>query len=54
MNIISENLLAIGCDQALLTHVQPEDLEHFEIAKVAAVHKDSYIVTNGKNYPPPQ
>jgi ribosome biogenesis GTPase len=48
MNIISENLLAIGCDQALLTHVHPEDLEHFEVAKVAAVHKDSYIVTNGR------
>ncbi len=47
MNIISENLLAIGCDQTLLQNVQPEDLEHFEIAKVVAVHKDSYIVTNG-------
>ncbi len=47
MNTIPENLSAIGCNQTLLNNIPPEDLEHFEIAKVAAVHKDSYIVTNG-------
>jgi ribosome biogenesis GTPase len=49
MNIIPNKLSAIGFDQSFLYNMQPEDLEHFEIAKVAAVHKDSYIITNGEN-----
>lgn len=49
MTIIPEKLSAIGCDQSLLHNVQPESLEQFELARIAAVHKDSYIVTNGEN-----
>jgi len=45
--MIHNTLTEIGFDQSLLHNIQPKDLEHFEIAKVAAVHKDSYIVTNG-------
>ncbi|WP_446012173.1 ribosome small subunit-dependent GTPase A [Candidatus Electrothrix sp.] len=49
MHSIPEKLSAIGFDQSLLHNVPAEDLEHFELAKVAAVHKDSYIVTTGEN-----
>ncbi|MCI5148624.1 MAG: ribosome small subunit-dependent GTPase A, partial [Candidatus Electrothrix sp. MAN1_4] len=37
-----------GFDQSLLHNVPSEDLEHFKVAKVAAVHKDSYTVTDGE------
>ena len=49
MNNIPNKLSEIGFDPSLLESVPPESLEHFEIARVAAVHKDSYIVTDGEN-----
>lgn len=52
MNNIPEKLSAIGCDASLPATVQSESLEQFEIARVAAVHKDSYIVTDGENNVP--
>jgi ribosome biogenesis GTPase len=49
MKNIPNKLSEIGFDASLLESLSPEILEHFEIARVAAVHKDSYIVTDGKN-----
>ncbi len=49
MKNIPEKLLIIGFDTSLLATVPPESLEQFDIARVAAVHKDSYIVTDGEN-----
>ena len=46
---ISEKLSALGFDPSLLENVPPDSLEHFSIAKIAAVHKDSYTVTDGEN-----
>ncbi|MCI5131121.1 MAG: ribosome small subunit-dependent GTPase A [Candidatus Electrothrix sp. EH2] len=49
MNNFPEKLSEIGFDPSLLAGVSPESLEHFDIARVRAVHKDSYIVTDGEN-----
>jgi len=49
MDKISNTLEKIGFEKAYLSHVDPSDLEKFDIARVIAVHKDSYIITNGKN-----
>ncbi|MCI5208084.1 MAG: GTPase RsgA [Candidatus Electrothrix sp. ATG2] len=49
MKNIPDKLSALGLDPSLLENVQPESLEQFELARVAAVHKDSYIVTNGES-----
>jgi len=48
MNIISNNLEKIGFGEWLLETVAPESLEQFDIARVVAVHKDSYTVSNGE------
>lgn len=49
MKNIPNKLAALGFDPSLLESVPPDTLEHFSIAKIAAVHKDSYIVTDGEN-----
>ncbi|MCI5157803.1 MAG: GTPase RsgA, partial [Candidatus Electrothrix sp. AUS1_2] len=49
MKNIPEKLSALGFDPALLGNRPPDSLEHFSIAKIAAVHKDSYTVTDGEN-----
>ncbi|WYD81088.1 MAG: ribosome small subunit-dependent GTPase A [Candidatus Electrothrix gigas] len=49
MNNPPDKLSKIGFDLSLLATVSPESLEHFDIARVRAVHKDSYIVTDGEN-----
>jgi hypothetical protein len=41
MKNIPEKLLTIGFDNSLLATVQPENLEQFEIARVAAVPQAS-------------
>ena len=47
MNNIPKNLEQIGFEQRLLETVDLERLEKFEIARVIAVHKDSYTLSNG-------
>ncbi len=47
MNNILDNLKEVGFDERLLETVPPESLEQFDIARVIAVHKDSYTVSNG-------
>ncbi|MCI5189702.1 MAG: ribosome small subunit-dependent GTPase A [Candidatus Electrothrix sp. AS4_5] len=49
MNNPPDKLSKIGFDPSLLASVPSESLEHFDIARVRAVHKDSYIVTDGEN-----
>jgi len=48
MNNISNNLEKIGFGEWLLETVAPESLEQFDIARVVAVHKDSYTISNGE------
>ena len=47
MNNIPKNLEQIGFEQRLLETVDLERLEKFEIARVIAVHKESYTLSNG-------
>jgi ribosome biogenesis GTPase len=42
------NLENIGFSQWILESVAPESLEQFDIARVVAVHKDSYTINNGE------
>ncbi len=48
MNNKSDKLEKLGLDKCFLETVAPESLENFEIARVLAVHKDSYIISNGE------
>ena len=48
MNNISYSIEKLGFDNWFQDNVDPESLEELEIARVIAVHKDSYTVTNGK------
>ena len=48
MNNISNNLEKIGFGKLLLERVTPGSLEQFDIARVVAVHKDSYTISNGE------
>jgi len=43
------NLEKLGCNEWILESVASEDLEQFELARVVAVHKDSYTVSNGED-----
>lgn len=45
---ISNNLTTIGFDKWFLDNLPLEDLEQFDIARVVAVHKDSYTISNGE------
>jgi ribosome biogenesis GTPase len=46
---ISYNIEKLGFDKWFQYNAVPESLEGLEIARVIAVHKDSYTITNGKN-----
>jgi len=48
MNNLSNNLEKIGFGEWLLETVAPESLEQFDMARVVAVHKDSYTISNGE------
>lgn len=48
MDTIPDDLHKIGFDKRFLESVSPESLNSFEVARVVAVHKDRYTVTNGK------
>ena len=43
------NVEKLGCNEWLLESVASENLEQFELARVVAVHKDSYTVSNGED-----
>ncbi|MFC1884538.1 ribosome small subunit-dependent GTPase A [Thermodesulfobacteriota bacterium] len=49
MKKISSDIKKLGFDKWFLDHCDPDALETFELARVTAVHKDSYTVNNGKN-----
>ena len=49
MDKISNGIEALGFGKWFLDNVDPGDLESFDIARVIAVHKDSYILNNGEN-----
>ena len=44
----SNKLKEIGFGEWVLETLAPESLEQFDIARVVAVHKDSYTISNGK------
>ena len=48
MNNIPKKLEKLGLDKWFLESVASENLENFEIARVVAVHKDSYTISNGE------
>jgi ribosome biogenesis GTPase len=48
MNDIPNNLKTIGFDRWFLDRISREVPGQFEIARVAAVHKESYTLSNGK------
>ena len=49
MDKISNGIETLGFEKWFLDNVDPVDLESFDIARVVAVHKDSYILNNGEN-----
>lgn len=48
MNNITHNLEKMGFGKWVLETVPPESLKQFDIARVVAVHKDSYTISNGE------
>ncbi len=48
MNNIPNSIETLGFDNWFRDNVDPESLEGHEIARVIAVHKDSYTITNGE------
>jgi len=44
----SNNIENLGFDSWFLEAVAPESLERFEVARVVAVHKDSYTISDGE------
>ena len=48
MDNISNNLKTIGFDTWFLDNAPPGGLEQFDLARVVAVHKDSYTISNGE------
>lgn len=48
MGNISNSIKKLGFDQSYLDLSTPERLEGFEIARVVAVHKDSYVISDGE------
>ncbi|MEJ2157615.1 MAG: GTPase RsgA [Desulfobacteraceae bacterium] len=49
MEKISKNIEALGFGQWFQDNVDPDQLERLDVARVIAVHKDSYIINNGAN-----
>lgn len=47
--MISYGIETLGFGKWFQDNVDPVDLESFDIARVMAVHKDSYIINNGEN-----
>ena len=48
MTNVPEKLEKFGFDKRLLETVAIKNVEQFEIARVTAVHRDSYTVSNGE------
>ncbi|KPK35781.1 MAG: GTP-binding protein [Nitrospira bacterium SG8_35_1] len=48
MNNISHSIEKLGFDNWFQDNVDPKSLEDLELARVIAVHKDSYTITNGE------
>jgi ribosome biogenesis GTPase / thiamine phosphate phosphatase len=48
MNMISKDIETFGFGKWFRENVDPADLDGFDIARVTAVHKDSYMINNGK------
>ena len=49
MDKITKGIEALGFREWFQDNAIPADLEGFDIARVIAVHKDSYILNNGEN-----
>ena len=49
MRNVSHNIEKIGFDKWFRDNIDPERLAGLEIARVIAVHKDSYTINNGEN-----
>jgi ribosome biogenesis GTPase len=49
MNMISSGIEKLGFEKWFQDNVDPLDLNRFDIARVMAVHKDSYIINDGEN-----
>jgi ribosome biogenesis GTPase len=49
MNMISRTIEKLGFDKWFQGNVAPDHLETFEIARVVAVYKDSYTISDGVN-----
>ena len=49
MNMISDGIEALGFGKWFQNNVDPVDLKRFDIARVMAVHKDSYTINKGEN-----
>jgi ribosome biogenesis GTPase len=48
MDKISNDIKALGFASWYVDNVDPLDLENFKLARVVAVHKDSYVINNGE------
>lgn len=48
MSFMSQSLISYGFNNWLLESIEPDRLAQHEIARVTAVHKDSYTITNGE------
>jgi len=49
MDMILNRIETLGFEKWFLENIDPVDSNKFDIARVMAVHKDSYIINNGKN-----
>lgn len=49
MKNVPDIINKLGFDKWFQDNIDPDNLAELEIARVIAVHKDSYIVSNGKN-----
>jgi len=49
MNMISDDLEKLGLGKWFQDNLDPADLNRFDIARVVAVHKGSYIINNGED-----
>lgn len=49
MEKISNNIEKLGFDNWFQSRIEPGVIDSFAIARVVAVHKDSYTITNGEN-----
>jgi ribosome biogenesis GTPase len=46
---MSNNLEKIGFNKSVQSSVSPEILEQYDLARVVAVHKESYTISNGES-----